>query len=55
MGNITKVDIEDRILCINNVLLLNASFIDNLGLMHGEMGIAIYFFHLALETQNKIY
>ncbi|MDP3442622.1 MAG: lanthionine synthetase LanC family protein, partial [Ignavibacteria bacterium] len=36
-------------------LLLNASFIDNLGLMHGKMGIAIYFFHLARETENQIY
>ncbi len=40
---------------ITNVLLLNASFIDNLGLMHGKMGIAIYFFHLARETKNQIY
>lgn len=40
---------------IINVLLLNASFIDNLGLMHGKMGIAIYFFHLARETKNPVY
>lgn len=40
---------------ITNTLLLNASFIDNLGLMHGKMGIAIYFFHLARETKNSIY
>jgi len=40
---------------ITNTLLLNASFIDNLGLMHGKMGIAIYFFHLARETGNSIY
>ena len=40
---------------ITNTLLLNASFIDNLGLMHGKMGIAIYFFHLARETENQIY
>jgi len=40
---------------ITNTLLLNASFIDNLGLMHGKMGIAIYFFHLARETKNQIY
>jgi len=40
---------------IINVLLLNASFIDNLGLMHGKMGIAIYFFHLARETKTQIY
>ena len=40
---------------ITNTLLLNASFIDNLGLMHGKMGIAIYFFHLARETKNQVY
>jgi len=40
---------------ITNTLLLNASFIDNLGLMHGKMGISIFFFHLARQTKNKIY
>jgi lantibiotic modifying enzyme len=38
-----------------NSLLLNASFIDNIGLMHGKMGISVYFFHLARSTRNKIY
>jgi hypothetical protein len=40
---------------INNTLLLNASFIDNLGLMHGKMGISICFYHLARQTGNQIY
>jgi hypothetical protein len=40
---------------ITNSLLLNASFIENIGLMHGKMGIAIYFFHLARETGNAVY
>ena len=40
---------------IINTLLLNASFIEDLGLMHGKMGISIYFFHLASQTKNKIY
>jgi hypothetical protein len=38
-----------------NTLLLNAGFIDNLGLMHGKMGISICFFHLARQTGNQIY
>ena len=38
-----------------NALLLNGSFINNLGLMHGKMGIAIYFFQLARQTNNQIY
>ena len=40
---------------ITNTLLLNSSFIENLGLMHGKMGIAIYFFHLARQSKNLIY
>lgn len=40
---------------ITNTLLLNASFIENIGLMHGKMSIAIYFFHLARETNNQVY
>ena len=40
---------------ITNTLLLNSSFIENLGLMHGKMGIAIYFFHLARSSNNQIY
>ena len=40
---------------IINSLILNASFIDILGLMHGKMGISIFFFHLARQTKNQIY
>ena len=55
MESNTAINIGNRNQRIINVLLLNASFIDNLGLMHGKMGIAIYFFHLARETKNQIY
>jgi hypothetical protein len=40
---------------ITRHLLLNSSFIDNIGLMHGKMGISIFFFHLARMTSNEIY
>jgi len=40
---------------IINTLLLNASFIDNIGLMHGKMGISIFLFQLARQTKNQIY
>jgi len=40
---------------ITNALLLNASFIDNIGLMHGKAGISIYFYRLARATGNQIY
>jgi lantibiotic modifying enzyme len=52
LKNITKVrSVKD----ISNTLLLNASFIDNLGLMHGKMGISICFYYLARQTGNRIY
>lgn len=50
-----KERIEDRLRRIANFLLLNASFIDNLGLMNGKMGIAIFFYHYARYTQTKIF
>jgi lantibiotic modifying enzyme len=50
--NITSFSREQ---CITNILLLNSEFIGDLGLMHGKMGIAVYFFHLARETQDSTY
>jgi hypothetical protein len=47
--------IDDRLRRIANFLLLNASFIDNLGLLNGKMGIAIFFYHYSRYTQNKIF
>ena len=47
--------IIDRLRRIANVLLLNASFIDNPGLLNGKMGIAIFFYHYSRYTKNKIY
>ncbi|MCG8310039.1 MAG: hypothetical protein MI975_21765 [Cytophagales bacterium] len=49
------IDFNERLRRIANHLLLNASFIDNIGLMHGKMGISIFFYHFARITQNKIY
>ena len=37
---------------IVNALLLNSGFIDNIGLLHGKMGISIFFFHLARKTKS---
>jgi hypothetical protein len=47
--------IGDRLQRIANVLLLNASFLDNPGLLNGKMGIAIFFYHYSRFTKNKIY
>ena len=40
---------------IANVLVLNASFTDNPGLLNGKMGIAIFFYHYSRYTDNKLY
>jgi hypothetical protein len=54
-NNLFKDKIENRLQRIANVLLLNASFIDNPGLLNGKMGIAIFFYHYSRYTKNKIY
>ncbi len=50
-----KDKINDRLRRIVNVLLLNASFTDNPGLLNGKMGIAIFFYRYARYTGNKVY
>ncbi len=40
---------------IANILLLNGSFTDYLGLLNGKMGIAIFFFHYARYCNNTVY
>ena len=54
-NNLLLEKIENRLQRIANVLLLNASFIDNPGLLNGKMGIAIFFYHYYRYTKNKIY
>ena len=44
----------DRLRRIANVLLLNASYIDNPGLLNVKMGIAIFFYHFSRYTTKKI-
>lgn len=53
MGNLIKID--KGLNRIANVLLINASFIDNLGILNGKMGIAIFFYHYSRYTGNKIH
>ncbi len=38
-----------------NTLLLKSNFINNLGLLHGKMGISICFFNLYRHTKKRIY
>ena len=50
-----KNKVDNRLKRIANVLLLNASFIDNLGLLNGKMGIAIFFYQYAHYTGSKVF
>jgi hypothetical protein len=50
-----KTKVNDRLKRIANVLMLNASFIDNLGLLNGKMGIVIFFFHYSRYSGSEIY
>jgi hypothetical protein len=50
-----KERIDYRFRRIANVLLLNASFIDNPGLLNGKTGIAIFFYNYFRYSGNKIY
>jgi hypothetical protein len=47
--------VDKRLQRIANVLLLNASFIDNLGLLNGKMGIAIFFYRYGRYSDNKVF
>jgi len=47
--------IKNRLQRIADILLLNASFTDNPGLLNGKMGIAIFFYHYSKFNSNKIY
>lgn len=47
---------QDKILVrIAKLLMLHSSFVGNLGLMNGKMGVALFFYHLSRYTDKKIY
>lgn len=50
-----KIKVDNRLQRIANVLLINASFIDNIGLLNGKMGIAIFFYWYGRYSDNKIF
>jgi hypothetical protein len=47
--------IDNRLDRLANLLLLNSSFIRNIGLLNGKMGIAIFFFQYSKYSHNAIY
>lgn len=46
---------DEILLRIARLLMLHGSFTNNLGLIHGKMGIIIFFYHLSRYTGNKIF
>lgn len=46
---------DDRLQHIANTLLLNGSLTECPGLIHGKMGIALFFYHYAQYTGNRIF
>lgn len=40
---------------ITNALILHSSSINDIGLLHGKMGIAIYFYHLSRSSGKSIF
>lgn len=52
----TEKNTKDALLHrIANHLILNASFLNNLGLYHGKMGVVLFFAHYARYTNNSLY
>jgi len=47
--------IDDRLRRIANFLLLNAIFIDNLGVPNSEKGSVIFVYQNAFYTENKMH
>lgn len=46
---------DKTLIRIAKLLILHSSYSNNLGLMNGKMGIAIFFYHLSRYTKRKIY
>ena len=51
----SNTTIEKQISHIVGTLLLNGTFTESPGLVHGKMGIAIFFFHYAQYTKNMLF
>ncbi len=51
----SKAILDERLQSIANILMLNASSLNNIGLYNGKMGLAIFFYHYALYSKKEIY
>lgn len=50
-----KTIIEQHLLQLSDILILNGTLTECPGLVHGKLGISIFFFHYAQHTGNDIY
>lgn len=55
MNQIDAQTKKDFLYDISRHLMINASFMDDLGLYHGKMGVVLYFAHFARYSQKDIY
>jgi DNA-binding cell septation regulator SpoVG len=55
MSQIQLTSIEQEVRRISEILLLNGTLVDCPGVIHGKMGIAIFFSHYARYTQNPLF
>jgi hypothetical protein len=45
-----KSKVDSYLKRISNILILNSSFINNLGLLNGKMGVALFFYHYSVYS-----
>jgi len=55
MANDQTTTIERDLVQIADMLLLNGTLTECPGLVHGKMGIAVFFFHYARYTDNELF
>jgi len=48
-----SIHIDELLKRIANILFLNSGLINNLGLLNGKMGIAVFFYHYSRYSENK--
>ncbi len=47
--------LEKQLEQIANILILNGTLTESPGLVHGKIGIAVFFFHYAKYTDNSLF
>lgn len=50
-----NLKVKEQLSQIVNMLLLNGTLTESPGIVHGKMGIAIFFFHYAQYTENMLF